>query len=188
MGRKLVDTLGRRKQQTSTFSPRSLVQKPRRHHRPRPPLRANRGLAPTAPRLIHELISRSLHTTGGATACRRAPRGHASPPASTPNPKARPRSAGPARRPPRRVPRRLRLRAHRTANHPNLFPRKTPHGRRPRPPASADPHLRPRPRLPCRHRRPRPPLRANRRRPPTTPPLIHNIVARSLHATGGAAT
>ena len=77
MGRELVDTLGRRKQQTSTFSPRSLFQKPRRHHRPRPPLRANRVLAPTAPRLIHELISRSLHTTGGATACRRAPRGRA---------------------------------------------------------------------------------------------------------------
>ena len=73
MGRKLVDTLGRRKQQTSTFSPRSLVQKPRRHHRPRPPLRANRELAPTAPRLIHELIPRSLHTTGGATAGRREP-------------------------------------------------------------------------------------------------------------------
>ena len=37
-------------------------------------------------------------------------------------------------------------------------------------------------------RRPRPPLRANRRAAPTTPPLIHKIVARSLHATGGAAT
>ena len=95
MGRKLVDTLGRRKQQTSTFSPRGLVQKPRRHRRLRPPLRANRRPAPTTPPLIHEIISRSLHTTGGATACRRAPRGHASPPASTPNPKARPRSADP---------------------------------------------------------------------------------------------
>ena len=77
MSRKLVDPLGRRKQQTSTFSPHGSVHKPRRHRRPRPPLRANRVLAPTAPRLIHELISRSLHTTGGATACRRAPRGRA---------------------------------------------------------------------------------------------------------------
>ena len=73
MGRKLVDPLGRRKQQTSTFSPHGSVHKPRRHHRPRPPLRANRGLAPTAPRLIHELIPRSLHATSGATAGRREP-------------------------------------------------------------------------------------------------------------------
>ncbi|MEN9632523.1 MAG: hypothetical protein RL077_927 [Verrucomicrobiota bacterium] len=90
MVRKLVDPLGRRKQQTSTFSTRSLVQKPRRHHRPRPPVRANRELAPTAPRLIHELIPRSLHATSGATAGRREPamavprRSHRP---QTPNPK-----------------------------------------------------------------------------------------------------
>jgi len=68
MGRKLVETLGRRKQQTSTFSPHGLVQKPRRQRRPRPPLRANRRTAPTAPPLIDEIVSRSLHATGGATA------------------------------------------------------------------------------------------------------------------------
>ena len=66
MGRKLVDPLGRRKQQTSTFSPHGSVHKPRRHRRPRPPFRANRRRPPTTPPLIYELISRSLHATGGA--------------------------------------------------------------------------------------------------------------------------